>query len=169
MSSDFVLYRFFNDQDRLLYVGLTNNIRSRVGDHRRDKPWWKYAVTIRLERYDSLAELARAELAAIETEHPRYNIRHALEHETINVPIRAEQAAPDANTFGTTPPRQIADHDDRLRWPESYPCPRCCGRTFRYGGPHGQPMPVITEPVRCADCGETWEHDDWLRMNGQRL
>lgn len=72
------LYRVYDAADALLYVGITNDPAERFGAHAALKPWWHEAVRISLEHYDTREKCARAELAAIRSEHPRHNIVGAV-------------------------------------------------------------------------------------------
>jgi hypothetical protein len=73
--SQFVLYRFFDGEGRLLYVGMTINPGRRMDRHRTAKEWWTEVVEIRMEQFPDLDTLRVAERAAIVAEKPRYNIR----------------------------------------------------------------------------------------------
>jgi hypothetical protein len=69
-----VLYRFFNESDDLLYVGITVNASIRFRDHQY-KQWWFDEVAYRTcELHDDRADAALAELTAIQQEHPKYNV-----------------------------------------------------------------------------------------------
>lgn len=67
-----VLYRIFDDDRALLYVGATTNPGGRLRNHARHQPWWDEASTIDLKRFDTFEELAEAEIDAITSEEPRY-------------------------------------------------------------------------------------------------
>jgi len=75
MSETFVLYRFFAQDDRLLYVGLTRNPARRFDQHRDGKPWWSKVARIEMEHFSTLLELKGAERRAIEGERPEHNIK----------------------------------------------------------------------------------------------
>ena len=68
------LYRLFDRTERLLYVGVTSDPRSRWACHKADKDWWPEVYRYSLEwlsgRQDALLEEARA----IAAERPAYNI-----------------------------------------------------------------------------------------------
>lgn len=68
------LYRVYDAAGALLYIGITNDPAERFGAHAGLKPWWHEAVRIDLEHFDTREVCARAELAAIRSEHPRHNI-----------------------------------------------------------------------------------------------
>ena len=69
----YVLYRIFDGDNALLYVGATTNPKLRFTDHPR-KDWWTEAALITLEHCGSLDELIAAERCAIETENPVHNV-----------------------------------------------------------------------------------------------
>jgi len=72
-SSLHVLYRFFNVDGDLLYVGITNNPAGRFRDHHK-KQWWESVTHIQLAHYANRQELKAAETEAIRTEDPIFNI-----------------------------------------------------------------------------------------------
>jgi predicted GIY-YIG superfamily endonuclease len=69
------LYRFRGDRKRQppLYIGRSNNVMRRVGEHRASKDWITQASRIDLEWYPA-EDIAEAEREAIEHERPLYNI-----------------------------------------------------------------------------------------------
>lgn len=75
--SDFqVLYRFFDNQDQLLYVGISSNFFGRVGQHLDDKHWFHLCAYSTFEHFATRAEVLKAEKRAIKTEAPLFNIVH---------------------------------------------------------------------------------------------
>jgi predicted GIY-YIG superfamily endonuclease len=73
--STFTLYRFFDAEDTLLYVGLTVNPGRRMEKHRGTQPWWNDVARIEMEQHQDLATLRAAEREAIEHEQPLHNVR----------------------------------------------------------------------------------------------
>lgn len=71
----FTLYRFYDREDALLYIGLTINPGRRMEKHRATKPWWSDVARIEMEQHLDAASLANAERAAIVAERPLHNIR----------------------------------------------------------------------------------------------
>lgn len=67
------LYRMFDAEGALLYIGASANLPDRVEQHRRSKEWWREVATIQAVHFDSIVEVRRAEAQAINTESPRYN------------------------------------------------------------------------------------------------
>lgn len=68
------IYRLYDADERLLYVGITSNTAQRFARHGAIKPWW-HSVSRRdvqwiATRYEALA----AERSAIFSERPRWNV-----------------------------------------------------------------------------------------------
>ena len=68
------LYRFYDVEGRLLYVGVTSVGPSRWSDHELHKAWWVHVVRTTVEHFPDRAEALAAERAAIEAEQPIHNI-----------------------------------------------------------------------------------------------
>jgi hypothetical protein len=68
------LYRFFDANGRLLYVGISLHAAQRASDHRRDKDWWSDVARMDVEHQADRQTALKAELLAIRTEHPIHNI-----------------------------------------------------------------------------------------------
>lgn len=67
------LYRHYNMQGDLLYVGISLNAVNRSYGHSRAAPWWDEITNITVERFPSRGAAEAAERAAIQNEKPRYN------------------------------------------------------------------------------------------------
>lgn len=69
------LYRFFNDADQLLYVGITGNPQKRWADHRRHAAatWWPMAARASVDWFKERTDATAAELRVIRTKAPLYN------------------------------------------------------------------------------------------------
>ena len=72
-----VLYRIFDKDGNLLYVGATTNPALRFDAHAKAQPWWPEAATITLQHCFDWDELYTEEIEAIRTESPKYNELHA--------------------------------------------------------------------------------------------
>lgn len=71
------LYRFFNNKDRLLYVGISLSAAQRAAEHRSSKPWWPEVARMEVEHLKCERDGALAiERSAIEREKPLYNVTH---------------------------------------------------------------------------------------------
>lgn len=71
--SNQTLYRFFNAQHELLYVGITNNPFNRFSGHASDKNWFNELAYATFTHYPNRLEVDNAETRAIVTEKPKYN------------------------------------------------------------------------------------------------
>jgi predicted GIY-YIG superfamily endonuclease len=71
------LYRFFDADGQLLYVGIAKDVRKRWQQHEEDKSWWHLVTSNRVEWLPTREEARQAELQAMRTESPLFNhIRH---------------------------------------------------------------------------------------------
>ncbi len=68
------LYRFFDADGALLYVGITHDIEQRWAAHERDKPWWPQVAERPVEWFESRRLALQAELKAIREEAPVHNV-----------------------------------------------------------------------------------------------
>ena len=75
-SRPHVLYRFFDDLDVLLYVGITVHLPTRLADHEEGKPWWPEVARMTAEPYPDRPAVLAAEKMAIQSERPKYNVQH---------------------------------------------------------------------------------------------
>lgn len=69
------VYRAFNADDELLYVGITASPAGRFSQHNSVTDWWPEVAVLRIEHFDSREEAMIAENNAINTESPRHNVR----------------------------------------------------------------------------------------------
>lgn len=69
------VYRIRDLDGRLLYVGATAELCTRLRQHERTKPWWGEAAKADVERYADMDSALAAEVAAILAESPKYNER----------------------------------------------------------------------------------------------
>jgi hypothetical protein len=68
------IYRFFDVDGRLLYVGITGDVPARWGWHQRHSVWWPEHVRSEVSWCADRAEADVLETAAIRTENPVHNI-----------------------------------------------------------------------------------------------
>ena len=69
------VYRAYNADGALLYVGCTVDPASRMRNHYLNTEWWFAAKRFTFEHFDTEADAKAAEVAAIQTEFPRWNVR----------------------------------------------------------------------------------------------
>ena len=68
------LYRAFDADTTLLYVGISVNAITRLGQHSTMSAWWERVAEIRVEKYASREDALEAEARAIEAEKPLHNV-----------------------------------------------------------------------------------------------
>lgn len=67
------LYRFFDSEGRLLYVGISKFFEARLKQHYRNSSWFFDSSSVTLEHYETRAQVEEAETLAIKTESPLHN------------------------------------------------------------------------------------------------
>jgi predicted GIY-YIG superfamily endonuclease len=67
-SEPHVVYRAFDRDGRLLYVGCTIDLFCRMREHRKSKPWYPLVDYWSVSEYPNFHAARSAELAAIRTE-----------------------------------------------------------------------------------------------------
>lgn len=71
------LYRMYDAEGALLYVGQTANIGRRLAAHATEKSWWSEVARIDLAHFANRDSATAAESHAIEAEAPRHNLYDA--------------------------------------------------------------------------------------------
>jgi predicted GIY-YIG superfamily endonuclease len=77
------LYRLFNEQDQLLYVGISSKWYERFHQHEKTQPWWLSVAKITLENFETRDEVVEAEKRAIRLEKPLHNKQYSMTHESL--------------------------------------------------------------------------------------
>lgn len=75
-NSPQALYRFWDKNNTLLYIGISNNFLGRITQHTSTAEWFPQASYVTLEHFDSRLEVEQAEKNAIKSELPLYNKTH---------------------------------------------------------------------------------------------
>lgn len=70
------LYRYYDDEDRLLYIGISGALADRERTHIGSSRWMDLSARSEIVRYPSRPEAEEAEREAIETEQPLFNKQH---------------------------------------------------------------------------------------------
>lgn len=91
------LYRYFDKDGRLLYVGVSLNTLQRAIQHRGSADWWAMAERIEIKRYRTRKLAFAAERRAIKRERPQFNTIHQPSDKerlrTINIPMASRRLA----------------------------------------------------------------------------
>lgn len=69
------VYRAYDAEGTLLYVGCTVALDARMRDHEKNSPWWFFHCHLEVKRFASHKAALAEELRLIQTEHPRWNVR----------------------------------------------------------------------------------------------
>jgi hypothetical protein len=112
----YTLYRFYNADRQLLYIGVTTRFpTTRWDGHRETKPWWSDVVTASLEHFDTKEEMLATEILAIHIEQPLHNVRHANhphveeKHSTVTF-LRYTDESEGMTDFWKSQEEEIADY-----------------------------------------------------------
>jgi len=68
------LYRHFNKEGDLLYVGISLSSINRLGQHKDNSHWFETISRVEIENFKTREEAVEAEAKAIFFEKPKYNI-----------------------------------------------------------------------------------------------
>lgn len=69
-----VVYRFYDAHHTLLYVGMSDKAGQRWNRHADEKWWFEQVVRVDVQHYPTREQASEAEVQAIQTEAPVYNI-----------------------------------------------------------------------------------------------
>ena len=76
MSCD--LYRLYDAEDQLLYIGISWSAIARMSQHKAEKPWFGDVARIEVTKCSSRAEATNLERQAIQAERPLHNKQHTV-------------------------------------------------------------------------------------------
>lgn len=172
-----ILYRFYDADDTLLYIGITNSPTTRFNQHRSDKAWFKKVVRSTMQHFATRSELAIAELDAIRDEKPKHNIAHTVAPLPNRIGVAPRVTRPrnsDANRFPkpdaiTTDEPTIAEREARLDELETHlqhrseliprkRCPSCDYITLTR---------EYDDLIRCLNCQNMWTPDELTMEDAQ--
>jgi len=71
-----ILYKIFNCDNEIIYIGITIDFQSRIKDHKYTKDWWSEVSYIRKTKYKNRFKVLEAEKRAIKKYNPVFNIQH---------------------------------------------------------------------------------------------
>jgi predicted GIY-YIG superfamily endonuclease len=70
------LYRWWDEADILLYIGVAGDLGSRTKGHVKGSSWMEFVARSAVERHPTRGAALAAETAAIKAEHPLFNFQH---------------------------------------------------------------------------------------------
>lgn len=79
LPSNPVVYRIHDKTGSLIYIGSTVDLGARLQGHYSSAPWWLGDLTVSYTEYEAVPSARDAEVYAILTEHPRWNIHWRCE------------------------------------------------------------------------------------------
>lgn len=85
------LYRFFDKDSALLYVGISVRTIKRVQEHKEHSAWFFLSQKMTIEHFASREEALVAETNAIQNETPKYNIQKQIKISPTGRTINIEQ------------------------------------------------------------------------------
>lgn len=83
--SETAVYRLYDADGALLYVGVARSPRERLSDHAYRKPWWPQVARKTIEWHPDRETALEAEARAIHTEHPVHNRQVPVIRDVANV------------------------------------------------------------------------------------
>lgn len=75
------LYRHFDENGCLLYIGISLNVVGRLSQHREHSGWYRQIRSVSVESFPTRQDAVAAERAAIKMERPKFNVIHNKETE----------------------------------------------------------------------------------------
>lgn len=72
------LYRLYDAEGSLLYIGITYDLSKRWTSHSYEKTWWHLVTRKEHQWFEDRTQAEEAEKAAVAAEHPRYDATHRL-------------------------------------------------------------------------------------------
>lgn len=78
MKIRFIVYRYFDENDILLYAGFTGNFAMRNYNHELFSTWFHKCAKVTLQKFDSKEEALLYETEVIKKETPLFNITDSL-------------------------------------------------------------------------------------------
>jgi predicted GIY-YIG superfamily endonuclease len=74
------VYEAYDAFGNLLYVGITNDLKRRLNEHRRSAKWWTQQIEVRHTFYASRDEAKEQESRVIANRSPVYNVAETYKH-----------------------------------------------------------------------------------------
>lgn len=74
------LYRLYDVEEHLIYVGISDRWRARLNGHRKNSPWWGFVARAEVELHHDRRRAFAAESYAIHHESPPLNVEEQVRH-----------------------------------------------------------------------------------------
>ena len=141
------LYRFFDENDRLLYVGITTNDDARFQQHKSTATWWPNKRWVTVEWFPDRATAEDAERLAIRNEGAAHNVNG---YGSTPTPLRTFRIDPSLwERFGESATSADSDRSalarDLIRWYAREPGAKLPKR------PDPPPGPAPEQPVTTGE------------------
>ncbi len=94
------LYRLYDGTGRLLYIGITDNVRTRMNGHSNTQPWWEAVTRVIVETHPDRVAAETAEWNAILAEKPVFNVQKTRAPRSPKPPGNRTLQRPPAQTIG---------------------------------------------------------------------
>ncbi|MFE1170486.1 hypothetical protein [Nocardiopsis sp. NPDC058789] len=75
-ADETLLYHYYDANDVLLYIGITNSLPRRQASHEGRSTWMDFAVRSTMKRFPTRASAEVVEAASIRHERPLFNVEH---------------------------------------------------------------------------------------------
>jgi excinuclease UvrABC nuclease subunit len=72
-TQNYTVYRLYDAERTLLYVGITNNVRARFQHHANKQPWWPNVTHVETDEVGGRDEAVSREIELIASLHPQHN------------------------------------------------------------------------------------------------
>jgi hypothetical protein len=121
-TNPFHLYRVYDSDRRLLYIGITTSVVRRVYEHRMTKGWWPKDAIVESQLIGPRVIAQAAEAAAIQDEGPGHNFSQAkwsgagraLRAHMDQMGLTAEDIAKTANVDASVVQRWLVNRSEVL-------------------------------------------------------
>tara|TARA_R110000822_G_scaffold154837_2_gene294619 strand:+ start:17 stop:568 length:552 start_codon:yes stop_codon:yes gene_type:complete len=103
------LYRHFDAQDNLLYVGISLSTVSRLSQHKDHSHWFKEISKVTIQRFPTREEALKAEMLAVFAENPKCNINLKKKEKDLKVEKEKHQK----EFLQKITPKEMSDYSRR--------------------------------------------------------
>jgi predicted GIY-YIG superfamily endonuclease len=76
ITTVYSVYKMYDETGKLLYVGMSEDVRRRLREHRKEKPWIENVVAVEVTPYLDKNTALEAEAKAIQEDGPLFNTAH---------------------------------------------------------------------------------------------